>query len=382
MRHSDSQQDESKSNLDNLHSTFIRNVEHELRTPLAIMQGYAELLQKGELGDLAPEQQEAMFVIVNRAYEMRKLVDRLGVLMAIQSQMSVWQQFSLADVVARLMAPRSDAAGKAGLDFEYHIEPDAPLMQGDAEQVRRACECLLENAFKFTPRGGRVHVRVYTEPGWACCTIADTGIGIEPDKLAHLFDGFYQADGSTTRRYGGIGLGLTVAKAVIDSHGGRIEVKSQPGQGSQFTVKFPLLSEAHGEQLPEKSVIVRHILVVDDEESVAVSLQAGLEKLPNCRVATASNGIEALRLLEQQAFDLLVTDYKMPEMDGLTLAARVRQLYPQTSIVMLTAFGDEELRRQAADGSIQYILDKPVKLSGVRNVVTAALDGKKTQGEE
>jgi CheY-like chemotaxis protein len=235
--------------------------------------------------------------------------------------------------------------------------------------------CLAENAIKFTPAGGRIEMRTYAEPGWVCCAVQDTGVGIEEDKLAYLFSGFYQADSSTTRRYGGIGLGLTVAKAVADVHKGRMVVESRLGRGSRFTIQLPVLLS--GDQVglvTEPARVIRRILVVDDEESVALTLEAGLERVPDSEVATATSGEQALQLFEEKPFDLLITDYKMPGTDGMTLATRIRQLYPKTIIILVTAYSSEELRQQAARVSIQHILDKPVKLADVRAVALEALN--------
>jgi CheY-like chemotaxis protein/anti-sigma regulatory factor (Ser/Thr protein kinase) len=360
--------------LEDLQSTFIRNAGHELRTPLAILQGYAELLRDGELGDLAPEQQQALFVIVDRAYALRTLVDRIGTLMEVQASTDVSIPFTLAEVAAKAVYDRRAAAAQAGLTLETRLESGLPPVAGNPHQLRHALDCLLENAIKFTPGGGRIEVQVYVESGWVCCTVTDTGIGIPEDKLEHLFTGFYQVDGSTTRRYGGIGLGLTVAKMVVQAHAGRIEVESHPGQGSRFTVRLPMLSSKPQTDQPVGSLaMMRRILVVDDEENVALTLQAGLERLPNCEVTVATSGEQALQLFEQQPFDLVVTDYKMPGTDGMMLAARIRQKYPETAIVMITAYSSDELREQAARASIQHILDKPVKLTEVRSAALEAL---------
>jgi CheY-like chemotaxis protein len=119
--------------------------------------------------------------------------------------------------------------------------------------------------------------------------------------------------------------------------------------------------------------MLRRVLVVDDEENVALTLQAGLEKLPQCEITVATSGLQALEHLEQEPFDLLITDYKMPGTDGLALATRVRQLYPQMSIIMVTAYGDESLRQEAAGISIERILDKPIGLDEIRGVASAVL---------
>jgi two-component system response regulator PilR (NtrC family) len=118
---------------------------------------------------------------------------------------------------------------------------------------------------------------------------------------------------------------------------------------------------------------LRRILIVEDEENVAVTLQYMLKKLPRCNITIAGGGEQALRLFERQPFDLLITDYKMPDMDGMTLAARVRQSYPQTVIIMITAYGDDALREQAAHISIQHVLDKPVELVEIRSAALQAL---------
>lgn len=367
-------QDDLSLPADELHATFIRNVEHELRTPLAIVQGYAELLRDGGLGELAPDQQKALFVIVNRAYELRSLVERVGVLMSVQANTDIMLPIVLSNVVADVIRERQSDAAQAGLKLETHLEPDLPQIMGNVHQLHEAFECLVENAIKFTPAGGHIQVRVYAEPGWVCCSVEDNGIGIEEDKLAHLFDGFYQVDGSTTRRYGGIGLGLTVVKSVVKAHHGHIGVESQVGQGSRFTVRLPVLGlHTSLNATAELSSAPRRILVVDDEENVALTLEAGLERLPNCEVAVATSGEQALQLFATKPFDLLITDYKMPGMDGMTLAARVREMYPSTVIVLVTAYSSDELREQAARVSIQHILDKPVKLSDVRTVAMQVL---------
>jgi CheY-like chemotaxis protein len=383
-------------NLDDLHSTFVRNVSHELRTPLGIIQSYAELLCDGDLGTLALEQHEAVGIIANRAHELRMLVERVGILMAVEAHTSVLVPLALAEIAAEVVTRKRAAATRAGMTLEAHLEPGLPLVSGDPYHLQQAVECLVENALKFTPGGGRVEVQVYATlpPLWGgrvspppivggevCLAVADDGIGMTEEELEHIAlctGGFCQIDGSTTRQHGGIGLGLTLARAVIEEHAGRIEVESQPDQGSRFTIKLPALPpDAQADQPGclhfKGGVALQRILIVDDEENVALTFQDSLERLPNCEIAIATNGEQALHLFEQQPFDLLITDYKMPGTDGITLAARVRQLYPRTVIIMITAYGDERLREQAARASIQRVLDKPVGLAKIRRVALEAL---------
>ena len=179
------------NSLEELQATFIRNVEHELRTPLSIMQGYAELLRDGELGQLAPEQQQALLVIVDRAYEMRKLVERIGILLEAQSRQSTYLPLSLSSLVAEVVKERQADAAQAGLTVQVHVEPNLPSLPGDPYQLAQAFDCLLENAIKFTSSGGQVNVQAYSESGWICYTVSDTGIGIPEDKVTQLLNGFY-----------------------------------------------------------------------------------------------------------------------------------------------------------------------------------------------
>jgi two-component system phosphate regulon sensor histidine kinase PhoR len=244
-QHSPPDKDEQEAkNLDDLHSTFTQSVSYKLRTQLTFVQGYAELLSDGSLGALTPEQQAAVSVIVDRADELRTLVERIGILLAVEAHASVSLPLALDEIVAGIVKERRATVAQAGLALEVHLKPGLPLVSGDPYHLRQAVDCLLENTLKFTPSGGQVEVQVYTEPDWVCLAITDTGIGMAEEELERIFTHFYQIGGSTTRWYEGIGLGLSLVKAVIADHGGRIEVESQPGQGSRFTIKLPALSPA------------------------------------------------------------------------------------------------------------------------------------------
>jgi signal transduction histidine kinase len=234
--------------LNDLCSIFTRNTSHELRTPLAKILGYAELLREGYLGALAPEQQRAAGVITDCAYELRKVIDRIDILLTAKSQRIVTMPLVLAEVVAKVLEERHSAAEQAGIAMDFSAVPGVPTVLGDPQHLQQAVDCIVENALKFTPGGGRVTLQVYAEPGWTCLAVADTGVGIPAEELERIFIAFYQVDGSTTRKYSGVGLGLTVARTVVAKHGGQIVVESQPGQGSRFIIKLPALSvDAHVE---------------------------------------------------------------------------------------------------------------------------------------
>ncbi len=360
--------------LEDLRSTFIQNVSHEFRTPLGIIQGYAELLRDEDLGPLDDGQRNALSIIVSRVHELRKMVERIGILLSIEAHASVTVPLDLGEIVTKVVEERRESAIQAGVDLTMRLDPDRPLLSGDPYQLDQVVESLVENGIKFTPENGKVDVHMYAEPDWIVLSISDTGIGIPQEEMERIFGGFYQVDGSTTRQFGGIGLGLTLVKSVVEEHKGHVIVESEPGHGSHFLVKLPALPEELDlDSLEERESKVQSILIVDDEEFVVLTLQEALQKLPGCEVFVATNGKQALEFLEQRPVNLLITDYRMPDMDGMMLASRVRQKYPQTSVVVITAYNSDTLREQAARASVQSILDKPVKISEIRNVASTAL---------
>jgi hypothetical protein len=198
----------SVCDLDNMLETFAQNVSHELRTPLSMILGHAELLNNGDFGTLTPEQQHAAAVINAQAHKLRKLVERICALMITQSHTRIMIPFSLAEVVNSVLKDKSQTAAQAHIMLDTHIATNLPLVMGDPYHIRLAIECIVENALKFTPANGQVTLQAYTEPSWICLATSDTGIGIPEQDLNNIFTSFYQVDGSTTRKYGGMGLGM------------------------------------------------------------------------------------------------------------------------------------------------------------------------------
>ncbi len=230
---------EQQQELDRLKDQFIQNVSHELRTPLSIARGYAELLDSGDLGELQPEQREPIAVITRRMRMLSKLMDDINAILEVEVQAPRREMVFLADIVQALLADFGAAAKKAGLDLIVDVAPNLSPVTGDPIHLRRVLDNLLSNALKFTPAGGHVAVRLDRENGGLVLEVADTGIGIPGDKLDRIFERFYQIDGGTNRRFGGVGLGLSLVKEIIQAHGGTISVESQPGEGSTFRVRLP-----------------------------------------------------------------------------------------------------------------------------------------------
>ncbi len=221
---------------DRLKDELIQNISHELRTPLTFVKGYADLLANGDLGPLLPEQAEAVQMIVQKANVLVRLVSDIISLHAVSPSTLVPQQISLTalaeSVIARLDPERLLA--EAGIAIRCDFAPNVPPVRADPDRMAQVLENLLSNAIKFSPDGGQITVRIWPEDGLVYTAVSDTGIGIPPDKLARIFERFYQVDGSTTRRFGGAGLGLTLCKQIIEAHGGQIYVESELGKGTTF----------------------------------------------------------------------------------------------------------------------------------------------------
>jgi signal transduction histidine kinase/HAMP domain-containing protein len=230
---------EERQELDRLKNEFIQNTSHELRMPLALIRGYAELLEIGELGEIQPSQRQAINVMYRRACDLTDLVDGLTILLQNESGAVVRTQVYLQDVAEQTVGDFQLTAENRNLKLRLQVEEGIPPIQGDPEHLRRVLDNLASNAFKFTPEGGTVTIRMRPEDDGVYSEVADTGIGIPKDKLHRVFERFYQVDGSARRRHGGVGLGLALVKEIVETHGGHVGILSQVGQGTTVWFWLP-----------------------------------------------------------------------------------------------------------------------------------------------
>jgi signal transduction histidine kinase/DNA-binding response OmpR family regulator len=242
---------EQQQELDRLKDEFIRNVSHELRTPLALVLGYAELLADGVVAEPAADQVEPLRIIVDRCRKLTTLVENIATIVEARGQASQGEAVLLCEVVDAALADFGLMAERSRLSLEAEIAAQVPPVLGNRHQLRTVVDNLLDNACKFTPAGGVVSVRLYgpeggsSDPspdaplGEVVFCVADTGIGIEPRYHAQIFDRFFQVDGTLRRTYGGSGLGLALVKEIVEAHRGSVQVESDLGQGSVFTVRLP-----------------------------------------------------------------------------------------------------------------------------------------------
>jgi PAS domain S-box-containing protein len=231
---------EQQRELDRLQREFIQNVSHELRTPLALVRGHAELLEAGWLGELNAEQLQSVTVILRRSEMLSKLVDDIVGILTIEKKGLKREPLDLSQMIHTLLTEFKTAAEKNNLGLSAEIEPELPRVMGDGMALRRALDNLVSNAVKFTPAGGSISVRLSRAAQFLALQVTDTGIGIPEDKQARIFERFYQVDGSATRKYGGVGLGLALVKEIVEAHGGQIAVTSQLNTGTTFSLLLPL----------------------------------------------------------------------------------------------------------------------------------------------
>jgi RNA polymerase sigma factor (sigma-70 family) len=249
-----------------LQSEFIQNLAHGLRTPLTLIQSYTDLLLSGTLGPLQPEQQDALEVINNRTGELARVTNSLMSTRTIPKETLALAPLSASEWVENTVDRYRHIAEQAGVRFEVDLADDLPPILGDQKRLSLALSQMLDNAIKFSPDGGLVRARVWTDGGCLHVAVQDQGIGIAPEHLDRVFDRFYQVDSSTTRRFGGVGVGLTIVQVVAEAHGGRAWVTSEgPGRGSTFTLALPI-----DESSPSRSHAPEHPQPVKPDLSFAL----------------------------------------------------------------------------------------------------------------
>nr|CRH04546.1 putative Histidine kinase with HAMP domain, PAS sensor domain and response regulator receiver domain [Candidatus Magnetococcus massalia] len=355
---------------------FLATMSHEIRTPMNVIVGVNELLLESEQNavsrhylEVSYSAGEALLSLINDILDLSKI--EAGE-MAFE-----FSSFQLHEMMEQVVSLFRIQAQEKGLSLQMQLADEVPLWcQGDAVRLRQVLINLIGNAFKFT-REGSVDVLLEALSGDRYrFSVQDTGIGIPEDKLDHVFDPFSQADSSTTRRYGGSGLGLTICRRIVENMGGAIGVESREGQGSRFyfdlplaTAKEPALQLPRGETpLPlnrDGNAAGLRILVAEDSEDNVLLLKAYFKGTPH-EVSYVVNGVEAVHAYRQGAFQLLLMDLQMPEMDGYTATREIRQLEreerrPRTPIYALSAHAFTEARQHSLDAGCDGHLTKPIR---------------------
>ena len=234
--------------LNQLKSNFIANVSHELRTPLTHIKGYLDLMSDDGLGPLTEEQNRALKVMVRSELRLEALIEELILFSMASSDTFLLRldQVKLIDLVQMALSKVWDKADARHVRLREHIPDTSLVVNVERDKMRYVLIELLDNAIKFTPEGGVVRLVILPEDSLVSISVQDTGIGIAQDRIKELFEPFHQLDGSVTRRYEGVGLGLALVNKIIEAHGSSIDVSSVEGKGSQFQFRLPLLNVAMG----------------------------------------------------------------------------------------------------------------------------------------
>jgi signal transduction histidine kinase len=359
---------------------FLATLSHELRTPLNAILGYARMLRSGMLS--ADRMARAFDIVERNATSLAQIVeDVLDVSRIVSGKIRLnVRRVDLPVVVRESVETVQPAADARGVRLETVIDPRAAPVAGDSDRLQQVIWNLLSNAVKFTPRGGRVQVQVARVNSHVEVTVSDTGVGIAPDFLPHMFERFRQADSRFSREHGGLGLGLAIARHMVEMHGGTIWATSEGiGRGATFRMTLPVMivhseplldeqrlhpTAGHGRSDPS---LVRldgvHVLAVDDDDDALELLREILESA-GARVTTAASATEALSRLDVSTPDVILSDVGMPGMDGFELISRVRDAsgaeYGKVPAAALTAYARSEDRTRALRAGFQMHLAKPI----------------------
>ncbi|HZS04187.1 MAG TPA: PAS domain S-box protein [Blastocatellia bacterium] len=370
---------------------FLAVVSHELRAPLNAMLGWARILKKGNVD---PEtQRHAVEIIERSANAQQQLIeDLLDTARIISGKLRLeTAPINLEHVVIAAVEVVRHAAEARNIDLQLWLN-GADVITGDPERLQQVIWNLLSNAIKFTPPGGRVELRLERVDPYMQITVSDTGKGINPDFLPYIFNRFQQSDSSSTRRHGGLGLGLALVRHLVELHGGTVSADSPgEGRGATFTINLPLRA-IRPQEVEAKHVTPQSldrlgfddaldrvwVLLVDDEPD-ARELVTALLKQKGARVTPAASAAEALAVLHAGASgahpDILVSDIGMPEEDGYTLIEKVRQLEPEKGgripAVALTAYGRANDRIRALAAGFQTHVPKPVEPTELAMVIAS-----------
>jgi len=371
---------EKAESLNQSKDEFLATLSHELRTPMTSILGWTALLAMGSLDEKS--RMEGIATIHRSAKLQAQLIDDvLDVSRMITGKLRLTiEPVDLESVLREALAAFVPAAEAKELLLRMDFQPGLLFLGGDPARLQQVFWNLLSNAVKFTPAGGRIDVRLFSRNSNVVVEVQDTGLGIRPEFLPYAFDRFAQQDGGTMRHHGGMGIGLSIAKQLVELHGGTISVASEgEGLGTTFTVTIPVQAtmpdrrpvsidarrraERKASRAEVPSIAGLRVLIIDDEQDSRRTIAAILEQY-GATVTAASSADEGLALATAESFDVLLCDIAMPEQDGYELIRRIRLPADERSqipAVALTAYGRPAEREIALTEGFDEYLKKPVE---------------------
>ena len=379
-----------------LKDQFLATVSHELRNPLAPILTWTQLLRSGTLDK--SKHDRALEVIESNISSLSELIDDLVDVSRVVSgkfRLDV-RPVDLLPVIRVAVESQRPASDAKHIRLQLVLDERAGPISGDSERLQQVMGNLLSNAIKFTPKGGSVQVTLARAESHVEMAVSDSGIGIAPEFLPHVFEPFQQAMDGSMRRHGGLGLGLSIVRHIVELHGGEIVAESPgPGKGARFTVKLPLLGtteSARGPRPRHPSAVDKlaeislprldriSVLLVDDEPTANEALQTLLDSC-GAEVRVAGSAAEALQVLDTWKPDVLISDIAMPEEDGYDLIRRVRTRSVsdggETPAVALTAYAKIEDRVNILAAGFHMYLSKPADPSELVAVVASLAAGRR-----
>jgi PAS domain S-box-containing protein len=359
---------------------FLATLAHELRNPLAPVSNSLQIMRLSD--ELSPSMQRLREIMEQQVGHIVRLVDDLLDVSRVTCGkiMLKRERILLAELVANAVEMVRRQVEESQLELSVSLPTEPLFLDVDPIRIAQVVSNLLGNAVKYTEPGGHIWLSAIHHDNELTLTVRDTGAGIPPDMLEHIFQMFNQIDRTLTRSSGGLGIGLTLAKSLVELHGGSITAESTgPGQGSLFTIRLPIQSNIErNEQRPRiesdptrqipKS---RRVLVVDDMHSVGYVLGRLLEKLGQS-VELARGGHEALQAIAKQRPDVVFSDIAMPHMDGYELARQIRRDPKLRGVVLvaLTGFGQAADRERAFAAGFDHHLVKPAGMEALRQILS------------
>ena len=375
---------------DRLKDEFLATLSHELRTPLTSILGWASMIRTGEVeGSNATR---AIETIERNARSQARLIDDLlDVSRIITGNLRLdLHPLNLAPIVEGALDALRPTADVKGIKLQTHFVPEECLVKGDPNRLRQVIWNLLSNAIKFTQRGGRVSIDLTCVESTARLMVSDTGDGISAEFLPYVFDRFRQAEGSISRKQGGLGLGLAVARHLVELHGGTITAESEGlGNGAVFTVDLPLAQERRDPALAEerrreverrrsRSGVIRldgiHVLLVEDDDD-SRKLLGTMLKHYGAKVTSTKSAAKALEVFENEVPDVIISDIGMPDQDGYELIRKLRALPVEKGgnipAIALTGYASRKDRERALNSGYNQHMAKPIEQADVISAIAA-----------
>jgi PAS domain S-box-containing protein len=355
---------------------FLAVLAHELRNPLAPIRTGLEVMRLA--GDDRAVIEEVRATMDRQSQQMVRLIDDL--LDVNRITRGTFELRKSRVELAAVIESAIETVRSVITSSEHHLEVDVPqtpiVLDADPTRLAQVISNLLNNAAKYMPRGGRIRLLARREGTTAVISVRDTGVGIPADMIDRIFDMFVQVDGSLERSHGGLGIGLTLVKRLVEMHGGTVEAHSDgPNQGSEFTIRLPavvglLSGPLNTDGAEQAQSCKRRVLVVDDNENAATVLAMLLKALGN-EVRTAFDGLAAIELAEVFRPEVILLDIGMPELNGYETAMRIREKAWGRNVVLaaLTGWGQEEDKRRTREAGFNYHFVKPVETSALRKLL-------------